>query len=205
MVSAVRLCCRDRLCVFLIPSPTEFQSWNLSAITHHRLAMCPGAGPGPIRCVIMKPVLLHVSAIFLSLVGGVLVSLAFPPWNLDWLIWIGFTPVLAGLLLFPRGWIASLIHGAVFGGTFGGLVFSWLLAGGRANDWMGNFLSLMLLGGIWGIFVGLFVQLPARSANQRVSPILPGYGFNSAAWTKSISHLRSALFTASACALLVWR
>ena len=48
----------------------------------------------------MKPVLLHVSAIFLSLVGGILVSLAFPPWNQDWLIWIGFTPVLAGLLLF---------------------------------------------------------------------------------------------------------
>ncbi len=204
MVSAVRVCCRVRLCGFLIRNATEFQSCNLSAITHHRLAMFPGAGPGPIRYVIMKPALLHVLAIFLSLVGGVLVSLAFPPWNQDWLIWIGFTPVLAGVLLFPRGWIASLIHGAIFGGTFGGLVFSWLLAGGRANDWMWNFLSLMLLGGIWGIFVGLFVQLPASSANQRVSPILPGYGFNSAAWTKSISHLRAALVTASAWTVLEW-
>ena len=154
--------------------------------------------------MIMKPVLLHVSAIFLSLLGGVLVSLAFPPWNQDWLIWIGFTPVLAALLLFPRGWIVSLIHGAVFGGTFGGLVFSWLLAGGRTNDWMWNFLSLTLLGGIWGIFVGLFVQLPAKSGNQQVSPILPGYSFNSAAWTKSISHLRAALVTASAWTVLEW-
>ena len=114
----------------------------------------------------MKPVLLHVSAIFLSLAGGVLVSLAFPPWNQDWLIWIGFTPVLAGLLLFPRGWIASIIRGAVFGGTFGGLVFSWLLAGGLTGDWMWNFLSLALLGGIWGAFVGLFVQLPSKERSS---------------------------------------
>ncbi len=152
----------------------------------------------------MKPVLLHVSLIFLSLAGGVLVSLAFPPWNQDWLIWIGFTPVLAGLLLFPRGWMASLIQGTVFGGIFGGLVFSWLLAGGRTNDWMWNFLSLAVLGGIWGIFVGLFIQLPAKVGNQKVSPILPGYGFNSAAWTKSISHLRAALLTASAWTVLEW-
>ena len=62
----------------------------------------------------------------------------------------------------------------------------------------------MLLGGIWGIFVGLFVQLPAKSGNQQVSPILPGYGFNSAAWTKSISHLRAALVTASAWTVLEW-
>jgi len=166
--------------------------------------MCPGGGPGPISCVIMKPVLLHVSAIFLSLAGGVLVSLAFPPWNQDWLIWIGFTPVLAGLLFLPRGWIASLIQGAVFGGTFGGLVFSWLLPGGRTNDWIWNFLSLILVGGMWGIFVGLFVQLPAKSGNQQVSPILPGYSFNSAAWTKSISYLRAALVTASAWTVLEW-
>jgi apolipoprotein N-acyltransferase len=152
----------------------------------------------------MKPVLLHVSATFLSLAGGFLVALAFPPWDQDWLIWVGFIPVLAGLLLFPRGWIASLIQGAVFGGTFGGLVFSWLLAGGRTNDWMWNFLSLALLGGIWGIFVGLFVQLPAKSGNQQVSPILPGYGFNSDAWTKSISHLRAAFVTASAWTVLEW-
>jgi apolipoprotein N-acyltransferase len=154
--------------------------------------------------VIMKPVLLHISPILLSLVGGVLVSLAFPPWNQDWLIWFGFTPVLAGLLLFPHGRIASLILGAVFGGTFGGLVFSWLLAGGHTNDWMWNFLSLMLVGGIWGVFVGLFVQLPAKSGTQQVSPILPGYSFSSGAWTKSISHLRAALVTASAWTVLEW-
>ena len=125
----------------------------------------------------MKPFLLHLSAILLSLAGGVLIALAFPPWNQDWLIWIGFTPVLAGLLLFPRRWVTSLIQGAVFGGTFGGLVFSWLWAGGRPNDWVSNFASLALLGAIWGIFVGLFVRLPAKSGNRKVSPISAGIWF----------------------------
>jgi apolipoprotein N-acyltransferase len=152
----------------------------------------------------MKTVLLQVSAILLSLAGGVLVSLAFPPWNQDWVVWIGFIPVLAGLLLLPHGWIASFIRGAVFGGTFGGVVFSWLLAGGHTNDWMWNFLSLALLGGVWGIFVGLCVQLPAKSDNRQISPILPGYSFNAVAWTKSISHLRTALVTASAWTVLEW-
>jgi len=152
----------------------------------------------------MRPLLLHLSAIFLSLFGGVLIALAFPPWNHDWLIWVGFTPVLAGLLLFPRRWFTSLIQGAVFGATFGALVFCWLWAGGRPTDWVSNVASLALLGAIWGIFVGFFVRLPARSADRRVSPILPGYGFDAAAWTNSIAHLRAAFFAAAAWTVLEW-
>src|ERR1700722_1218984 len=140
----------------------------------------------------MKPYLHHLCAILLSLLGGVLIALAFPPWNDDWLIWVGFMPVLAGLLLFPRRWVSSLIQGAVFGGTFGGLVFSWLWAGGRLTDWLSNAESLALLGAVWGLFVNFFIRLPARSGDRKVSPILPGYGFNAAAWTNSIAHLRAA-------------
>ena len=140
----------------------------------------------------MRPYLLHLWAILLSLLGGVLIALAFPPWNDDWLIWVGFTPVLAGLLLFPRRWVSSLIQGAVFGGTFGGLVFSWLWASGRLTDWLSNVASLALLGAIWGIFLHFFVRLPVRSGDRRLAPILPGYGFNAAAWTNSIAHLRVA-------------
>jgi apolipoprotein N-acyltransferase len=153
---------------------------------------------------LMKPVLRDLSAILLSLLGGVLVALAFPPWNYDWLIWIGFTPVLAGLLLFPRRWATSLIQGAVFGGTFGGLVFSWLLSGQRPGDWASNVVSLALVGGIWGIFVHLFVRLPAKSGDRKVSPILPGYGFNAEAWTNSMAHLRAAFLTAAAWTVLEW-
>jgi apolipoprotein N-acyltransferase len=152
----------------------------------------------------MRPYLLRLCAILLSLLGGVLIALAFPPWNHDWLIWVGFTPVLAGLLLFPRRWVSSLIQGAVFGGTFGGLVFSWLWASGRLTDWMSNVASLALLGAIWGIFLHFFVRLPARSGDRRVAPILPGYGFNAAAWTNSIAHLRVACLTAAAWTVLEW-
>jgi apolipoprotein N-acyltransferase len=152
----------------------------------------------------MKPFLLHLSAILLSLGGGILVALAFPPWNYGWLIWIGFTPVLAGLLLFPRRWVTSLIQGAVFGGTFGGRVFSWLRAAGHPNDWWSNFASLALLGAIWGIFVCLFVRLPGGNGDRKVSAILPGYGFNAASWTKSIAHLQAAFLTAAAWTVLEW-
>jgi apolipoprotein N-acyltransferase len=152
----------------------------------------------------MKPLLLHLSALLLSLLGGILIALAFPPWNHDWLIWIGFTPVLAGLLLVRRRWFHSLIQGALFGGTFGGLVFSWLWRGGRLSDWMSNVASLALVGAIWGIFINLFVRLPPKSGDRKVSPILPGYGFNAAAWTNSIAHLRAAFLAAAAWTVLEW-
>jgi apolipoprotein N-acyltransferase len=152
----------------------------------------------------MKSLLLHLSPILLSLLGGVLIALAFPPWNYDWLIWIGFIPVFAGLLLYPRRWLTALIQGAVFGGSFGGLVFSWLWAEGRPNDWVSNVVSLALLGAIWGMFLNLFVRLPARSGDRKVSPILPGYGFNAASWTTSIAHLRAAFFAAAAWTVLEW-
>ncbi|MBV8376769.1 MAG: hypothetical protein JO279_07165 [Verrucomicrobia bacterium] len=152
----------------------------------------------------MKLFLVQLLAILLSLAGGVLISLAFPPWNQYWLIWIGFTPVLAGLLLFPRHWVGSLIQGAVFGGTFGGLVFSWLWAGGRQNDWLFNVASLGLVGAIWGLFVRLSVRLPEVKSDRKVAPILPGYGFNSEAWTKSIAHLQAACLTAAAWTMLEW-
>jgi apolipoprotein N-acyltransferase len=152
----------------------------------------------------MKPFLLHLSAIMLSLAGGIFVALAFPPWNQAWLIWIGFTPVLAGLLLFPRRWIISLIKGGVFGGTFGGLVFYWLWTGGRPMDWFFNVASLALIGAIFGGLIELFVRLPPRNSDRKVSPILPGYGFNTVAWRKSISHLQAGLLTAAAWTVLEW-
>jgi apolipoprotein N-acyltransferase len=152
----------------------------------------------------MKPFLLHLSPILLSVVGGILIALAFPPWNQVWLIWVGFTPVLAGLLLFPRRWVTSLIQGAIFGGTFGGLTFSWLWGDGHPNDWVSNVASLALLGAIWGIFVGLFVRLPAKSVDRKVLPILPGYGFNAAAWSTSIANLRAAFLASAAWTVLEW-
>src|SRR5215472_18370807 len=140
----------------------------------------------------MKTYLLHLTTILLSVLSGGIVAAAYPPWNQSWLIWVGFIPVLSALLLFSRHWVLALFRGLLFGGTFGGFLFSWLLSNGRLADWLTNIFSLALLGGIWGLFVGLLVQLPAKSDKKKLSPILPGYGFTSESWSKSLAHLRAA-------------
>src|SRR6202022_4249455 len=152
----------------------------------------------------MKASTLQLATILLSILSGVVAAAPFPPWNQSWLIWVGFIPVLSALLLFSRHWFFSLLRGAVFGGVFGGLLFSWLLGDSRLADWLTNTGSLALLGGIWGLFVGLFVQLPAKSEKEKLSPILPGYGSNSGGWNKSLAHLRAALITAAGWAVLEW-
>jgi len=152
----------------------------------------------------MKHTLIRIYSILLSTVAGVLVAIAFPPWNQDWLIWFGFAPVLVGLVLFPRNWLTALIQGAMFGGTFGGLAFSWLWKGGRPVDWIWNTGSLAVVGALWGVIVSLLVQLPALNRERKIGPILPGYGFTSEAWTRSIAHLRAALIAAAAWTMLEW-
>jgi apolipoprotein N-acyltransferase len=152
----------------------------------------------------MKTYLLHLTTILLSALSGCVVAAAFPPWNQSWLIWVGFIPVLSALLLFSRHWGLTLLRGLVFGGTFGSFLFSWLLSNGRMVDWLTNTVSLALVGGIWGLFVGSLVQLPAKSDKKKVSPILPGYGFNSEGWNKSIAHLRAALVIAAGWTVLEW-
>jgi apolipoprotein N-acyltransferase len=152
----------------------------------------------------MKRFLIWLLPILLSAMGGVLVAVAFPPWNQDWLIWVGFTPVLAGLLLFRRHWLTAVIQGALFGGTFGGLAFSWLWKGGRPGDWGWNAGSLTLAGALWGLIVSSLVKLPARGGDRKLSPILPGQGLSATAWNTSITHLKGALVTAAAWTVLEW-
>ena len=152
----------------------------------------------------MKAYVLQLATILLSILSGFVVAVAFPPWNQSWLIWVGFIPVLSALLLFSRHWGLTLLRGLVFGGTFGGFLFSWLLSNGRLADWLTNTTSLALLGGIWGLFVGSLVELPAKSDKKRLSPILPGYSSNSEGWSKSIAHLRAALVIAAGWTVLEW-
>jgi apolipoprotein N-acyltransferase len=150
----------------------------------------------------MKTFVLQLATILLSVLSGIVAAAAFPSWNQSWLIWVGFIPVLSGLLLFSRHWFFSLLRGVVFGGVFGGFLFSWLLSDSRPADWLINTGSLALIGGIWGLFVGLFVQLPAKSDKKKLSPILPGYG--AGGWNKSLAHLRAALITAAGWTVLEW-
>jgi apolipoprotein N-acyltransferase len=154
----------------------------------------------------MKTTISHLSALLLSFLSGLLVALAFPPWNLEWLIWIGLTPVLAALLLFESNWLFSLLRGALFGVVFSGITFYWLLQSGRPIEWLWNLGSLSLVGAIWGFLVNRFVDLPIKKTEraEKVSPILPGSGSTPEAWSKSVAHLRAALFAAATWTVLEW-
>jgi len=90
----------------------------------------------------MKRSLTWFLPILLSVVAGLLVALAFPPWDQGWLIWVGFTPVLAGLLLFSRRWVAALIQGALLAEHSGvwrspgfGKEGSWATGAGTLGPW----------------------------------------------------------------------
>jgi apolipoprotein N-acyltransferase len=125
---------------------------------------------------------------------------------MEWLIWIGFTPVLAALLLFGSGRGYALLNGALFGITFGGIIFSWLLQSNRTIDWIWNLGTFAIVGTMWAYLVHRFVDLPVRTSTrkERLSPILPGQGSTPEAWQKSLAHLRAALFVASAWTVLEW-
>src|SRR5260370_25888512 len=117
----------------------------------------------------MKISLLHLATILLSALSGFVVAAAFPPWNQSWLLWIGFIPVLSALLLFSRHWLLSLLRGTVFGGTFAGFLFSWLLPNDRVADWVTNTVSLALAGRVCGLFAGLVGPLPANCDTKKVA------------------------------------
>ena len=63
----------------------------------------------------------------LAVLSGVLVAVAFPPWNVEWIIWVAFIPVLFALLFLRSHWLTALAQGAVFGAVFGGIAFFWRL------------------------------------------------------------------------------
>ena len=75
-----------------------------------------------------------ISQIGLSLLSGVLLGLAFPPWSVSWLVWIAFVPVLSGLLILRGSALVLLVQGTVFSATFGLIAFNWLGAETRWNE-----------------------------------------------------------------------
>jgi apolipoprotein N-acyltransferase len=154
----------------------------------------------------LKPILKELLALFLAVLSGVLVALAFPPWNLEWIIWVAFVPVLFALLFLRRNWLTALAQGAVFGGVFGGITFFWRLTAGAPSDWAWNVFGLAAVGSAWGTFINRFVHLPEKPQNKngKLSPILPGYGFRPEAWNASVAHLRAAMLAAAAWTFLEW-
>src|SRR6266481_7883126 len=145
----------------------------------------------------------------LSLLSGVLLGLAFPPWNVSWLVWIAFVPVLSGLLILGGSALVLLVQGTLFSGTFGLIAFNWLGAETRWNELAQNVGTLVVAGAVWAWLVGRFAVLPefprAKSGKKKsLEPILVSPGRSTEAWIGSGAHLRLAALVASAWTALEW-
>jgi apolipoprotein N-acyltransferase len=150
-----------------------------------------------------------IGQIGLSLLSGVLLSLAFPPWNVSWLVWIAFVPVLSGLLILRGSALILLVQGALFCATFGSIAFSWLGAEARWNELAQNVGTLVVAGAVWAWLVGRFAVLPEFPKGKTgkkgsLEPILVAAGRSTDAWIGSGAHLRLAALVASAWIGLEW-
>src|SRR5258708_30229136 len=96
----------------------------------------------------------------LSVLSGVLLGLAFPPWNVSWLVWIAFVPVLSGLLILRGPAVVLLVPGTLFSGPFGLIAFNWLGAETPWNQLAQNHGTLVVAGAIWAWAVCRFTVLP---------------------------------------------
>jgi apolipoprotein N-acyltransferase len=145
----------------------------------------------------------------LSVLSGVLLGLAFPPWNVSWLVWIAFVPVLGGLLIVRGSALVLLVQGTLFSATFGLIAFNWLGAETRWNELAQNVGTLVVAGAVWAWLVGRFAVLPefprAKSGKKKsLEPILVSPGRSTEAWIGSGAHLRLAALVASAWTALEW-
>jgi apolipoprotein N-acyltransferase len=147
--------------------------------------------------------------ITLSLVSGTLLAASFPPWNVSWLVWIAFVPVLTGLLIIPGSRLIALVQGAVFSSVFGLIAFGWLVSEARTGELAQNVATLTVGGAIWGWFIRRFAVLPefrqeTGNKKKRLEPVLVGSGRSADAWIGSGAHLRLAALVASSWTGLEW-
>ena len=99
----------------------------------------------------------------LPILSGILLTLAYPPYDLEFLVWVALIPLLWFLSLKSVSIKKALIGGTIFGVLFFGKLFSWLFAA-APFDWLGItqektapvFIILIILWIIQTVFLGLF-------------------------------------------------
>jgi apolipoprotein N-acyltransferase len=146
----------------------------------------------------------------LSLLGGFLIALGFPPWNFSWVVWVAFIPVLVSLLSLRGPAIMVILQGVLFSGTFGLITFHWLWHDHRYQEF-GTILGVFgIQGMVWSWFVWRFCKLPelAKEDHKRrkkgLEPVFIGAAGNAEAWRVSTAHLRLAVLIASSWTFLEW-
>jgi apolipoprotein N-acyltransferase len=148
--------------------------------------------------------------LLLSVLGGVLIALGLPPWNVSWLIWVAFVPILVSLLVLRGRAVLIILQGILFSGTFGLIAFHWLWKEHRYQE-LGTILGVFSLQGvIWGWFVWRFCTLPElakpdeKKGKKKLEPLFIGAAGNAEAWRVSTAHLRVAVLIASSWIFLEW-
>jgi len=148
--------------------------------------------------------------LLLSVLSGVLISLGLPPWNVSWLIWIAFIPMLVSLLVFASNPGRVILQGILFSVADGLMSFHWLWKEHRYNE-LGTVLGVISLQGvIWSWFLWRFCRLPKLSKPAQTKrkkgpePVFIGAAGNAEAWKLSTTHLRLATLIAGAWTFLEW-
>jgi apolipoprotein N-acyltransferase len=148
--------------------------------------------------------------LLLSVLGGGLIALSLPPWNISWLIWIAFVPGLVSLLAIPARAGLVVLQGVLFSGTFGLVTFHWLWKEHRYQE-LGTILGVFgIQGVIWSWFLWRFCKLPElakkdeKKQKRRLDPVFLGAPGNAEAWQVSTAHLRVAVLIAGSWTFLEW-
>jgi apolipoprotein N-acyltransferase len=127
-------------------------------------------------------------SIFLSILSGALLALAFPKFNFYWIAWVALIPFLA-VLYRTDGWKDSLLCGFFFAVTFFGIDFLWFNSLNRFVGWwiVMGWLAFVLF---QTLFILFFCFLHNWFCSQKL--------------TQSVAKFGLALFTAFIWALIEW-
>jgi apolipoprotein N-acyltransferase len=146
----------------------------------------------------------------LSILSGVLIALGLPPWNITWLIWIAFVPMLVSLLIIPGGPGLVILQGVFLAAANGLMSFHWLWREHRYDE-LGAVLGFLALQTVvWSWFLWRFCRLPSlpkppeNKRKKGPEPIFLGAPGNAEAWRISTAHLRLATLIAGAWTFLEW-
>lgn len=132
---------------------------------------------------------------FCAVLSGLLLTLAYAPFNQSWVVWIGLTPVVAAILFgpraerrpFPRWFLLGYVAGLVY--FLGSL--HWLTTV-TVGGWAALSFYLALFPGVWAALTGIFARAACDVSGER--PV----------WLSSRRNLLLAVFAAASWTGLEW-
>lgn len=131
-----------------------------------------------------------------AILSGVLMALAYPPFEYDWLIWVALVPLIGALWFRPnRSPLGHLVLGYTTGVVFFLIVFVWITEV-TPPGWVLLCMYLGIFIGVWGWFAGTVV-FPERRTDAQTP-------YNRQPWMNSWTNLRLVASGAAAWVGLEW-